>query len=121
MFDNLRCEYPLPDGFEGDASYQTKDTPDQCLNDYTITADGTLVQQLYRSEPVPEDEKPDAEVGSLREILGRSRRVADGTTEALDFHGAIEFYSCGPDSAEREYVALFDHGKLLKIETIASS
>lgn len=42
MFDCLRCEYPLPD--EAPATgWQTRDTPNQFLQEYVITADGRLV------------------------------------------------------------------------------
>ena len=55
MFDYINCEYPLPvdDAPKGD--YQTKDTPAQSLDFYTIKADGTLWGQEYdiedRSDP----------------------------------------------------------------------
>lgn len=104
LFDYLRCEHPLPDGFEGDLQYQTKDTPAQYLEDYRITLDGTL---MY--EPS----------GMLKTPAG-----------PIDFHGALEFYAtnvCGTAQwgvitddddppFSREYVALYDHGTLLKIE-----
>jgi hypothetical protein len=99
LFDNIRCHFPLPDGFEGDIEYQTKDTQAQYLDHYTITEDGRLVL----------DEKPE---------------------EAIPFHGALSFHASnvcgsGPDGYmtdddspgwSREYVALFDRGRLLKIE-----
>lgn len=43
LFDYIRCEYPLPDGFDGDVEYQTKDTPNQYLDRYTIAEDGRLL------------------------------------------------------------------------------
>lgn len=44
MFDELRCEAPLPDNPEsGEAWFQTKSFPDPCLRRYTITRAGRLV------------------------------------------------------------------------------
>jgi hypothetical protein len=50
LYDRIRCEYPLPDGFARTNGWQTKDL--ECaLLDYTITADGRLV--LDPDEEVP--------------------------------------------------------------------
>ena len=97
MFDHIRCDHPLPDGFDGGLTYQTKDTDEQYLSHYLIAADGTL--------------------------------WLDG--KQVDHHGRIEFYTSnisgtngkggyvtddGLPAWSRNYIALFDHGKLLKIE-----
>lgn len=97
MFDEITCDYPLPDGFTGRLVYQTKDTDRQQLDMYTITADGFL--------------------------------TVDGAR--VDHHGRIEFYWSNVSGTNgrggyitsddkparcRAYVALFDHGTLLKIE-----
>lgn len=42
MYDELRCNYPLPVPGANERDYQTKDTPSQSLNKYEITADGVL-------------------------------------------------------------------------------
>jgi hypothetical protein len=42
MFDDVVCDYPLPEGAPR-TGYQTKDTPAQMLDTYTITEDGRLV------------------------------------------------------------------------------
>src|SRR4051812_2228837 len=57
MFDDLRCEYPLPADGANALSYQTKDTPNQCLDQFVICADGTLCEEIRkdggkRLEPV---------------------------------------------------------------------
>lgn len=44
MFDDIVCEYPLPAGAPR-TGYQTKDTPAQMLDTYTITADGRLLDE----------------------------------------------------------------------------
>jgi hypothetical protein len=44
MFDYVRCEYPLPDDAPPEG-WQTKDTPNQYMEKYTITEDGRLVDE----------------------------------------------------------------------------
>lgn len=99
LFDEIVCEYPLPDGWAPPTGtvFQTKDTEDQFLIRFTLCADGTL-------------------------------RRSNG--DRVDHHGALEFYTSNwagfaPWGAmtsddeplwSAEYVALYDHGKLLKIE-----
>jgi hypothetical protein len=99
MYDELECHYPLPDGWDPTGHvFQTKDTPEQWLQRYVLTADGVLV-------------------------------CAD-TQEPILHHGALTFYTDNIRSLsgkwlatvrdeppwEAEYVALFDHGTLLKLE-----
>jgi hypothetical protein len=44
MFDEIRCEEPLPDSWNpGDVWFQTKSFPDPCMHRYTITRNGRLV------------------------------------------------------------------------------
>lgn len=44
MFDEIRCEAPLPDSWNpGDAWFQTKSFPSPCLQRYTITTNGRLL------------------------------------------------------------------------------
>lgn len=99
LFDEIVCEYPLPDGWIPPAGtvFQTKDTDDQYLVRFTLCEDGKL-------------------------------RRANG--EVLDHHGAVEFYTSNVSGSApwgflteddkrpwfAEYIALFDHGRLLKIE-----
>ncbi|HEV3456448.1 MAG TPA: hypothetical protein VHG32_07795 [Thermoanaerobaculia bacterium] len=103
VFDYLRCEHRLPDGWVPTKELQTKDTPAQWMELYVLREDGTLV-----------DEK---------------------SGEAVPFHGCLEFYtsnwsgSCptvdgpsvivtddGQPPWSAEYEALFDRGKLIRID-----
>ena len=100
LFDELRCDLLLPDGWRPPEGtwFQTKDTPDQYLSRYVLTDRGGLRQE--------------------------------GQESLMPFHGALTFYAtningidgevcCTRDNAppwEAEYVALFDHGTLLKLE-----
>lgn len=76
MFDEIRCEAPLPDGFDAsDEWFQTKSFPDRCLCRYTITKAGRLVDSagndlepegylnFYTVDPLPEGD-PEAETRS---------------------------------------------------------
>ena len=105
MFDYLRCEYPLPDGFDAAKIwFQTKDTDAQYLDEYEIRDDGSL----WHAEPSSEPK----------------------TYERVEFHGALNFYTSnicgsGPHGVMTDddrppwvadYTALYDHGRLLKIE-----
>jgi hypothetical protein len=113
MFDNVICEHALPDGYDPTEEwFQTKDTPTQALDTYKITADGQL---LYEEHDVEDRSDPNAT--GLARLRGMATRVNKRWVPA-DFHGALRFYTFDRDDADvwREYVALYDHGKLLKIE-----
>lgn len=46
MFDHIRCEAALPDGFDASQElFQTKSLPDPWLTVYTITAEGRLIDK----------------------------------------------------------------------------
>ena len=97
VYDEVICEYPLPDGWQPPGAFQTYDTPAQALDVYTLRADGTLWHP---------------------------------TEGQVLYHGALTLYTnnlSGSSNAgvitsddqppwEAEYVALFDHGVLRKVE-----
>lgn len=128
MFDYIRCKMPLPDGFEFQGWFQTKDTDRQYMEHYEIREDGSLWIEEYDIE---DRSNPKAAKGSLESLRGCMTRVNQRWVPAEPHHGAIEFYHsniCGSsgggkvitdDNSEpwsAEYVALYDHGKLLKLE-----
>lgn len=99
MFDEVRCEYPLPDGFDTQGVwFQTKDTPEQYLQRYVLCIDGALVVEDTR-ESVPFH-------GALTfyttNVCGVSPK------------GVITDDNMAPYWAE--YCALYDHGVLIKLE-----
>ena len=53
MYDEIQCDAPLPDGYEGSRTrFQTKSIPDPGLQRYKITSSGRLVDPLgYDLEP----------------------------------------------------------------------
>ncbi len=96
MFDNVRCEVPLPDGWHG-RGMQTKDLG--CtLSTVTITKEGRLFgdqREWWWEKPQP-----------LRD---------------LEFHGDFTFYGNEgqrpgtPEWAWHEYTARFTEGQLVRI------
>lgn len=104
LFDNIRCEYPLPDGSDAH-EFQTKDTPSQCLDTYTIRSDGTLWRTAYDTE-----DRCDPNAEGLDRFFGCMTRVRSREVPCRDYCGSIEFYE-----GQSGYVALFDEGRLLKI------
>ena len=98
MFDYVRSEIPLPDGFEGEL--QTKDIGDPYMNLATIRANGRLVY----------DERPWQELDAE-------------TADDLDWHGFLNFYGSEgrhgqPGYRWHEYVAKFTDGQLVEIKLI---
>lgn len=113
MFDQVYCEIPLPDGFEGEM--QTKDF-DCVLSKLLIRADGRLMIEQYDWEQVPLEERPNPKFP----FLG-SRRAINKRWRDLDFHGDFRFYgSEGSDSEWHEYSARFTHGGLESIHILAN-
>ena len=103
VFDYLKCEYPLPDPHMQDCEFQTKDTPEQFLYHYTITAKGRLVFHDVRLEEVPGEDWPHV------------RQVPLGDVD-IGFHGDISFYTCDEKGKNwREYRARFTDGQLQEI------
>lgn len=125
VFDYLRCQHPLPDGFDpSKVEWQTKDTDDQYLSLYTITADGRLVSDDWHMEDVPKAERPYPNDDGLLGLCGSMRRIVDKADVPRDFHGDIHFYGNDGDWNSpdgywwREYRARFSEGKLLQIDLV---
>lgn len=135
MFDNIKCEYPLPEAEAQDLHFQTKDFDCQMEN-YTITKEGRLVHHYRELEATPDDELPYKDhPKSWRRIIG-SMRTRKGSERDIDmnFHGWIRFYDyikkkdLKPelfDDAEEvdacvwyEYKAKFTDGQLVEIQRV---
>lgn len=112
MFDYVRCEVPLPDGWSAD-ELQTKDFDMPYLETYTIRADGRLIHRRPRYDIDP----PDAPHGEID----------------TNFHGVLNFYGLETTGYEppqpgdhfrrpitiwHEYNAKFTDGKLVGIEHV---
>jgi hypothetical protein len=124
MFDELHCEFPLPDAAVQDEVFQTKSF-ERLLDRYTITGDGRLILHQVRYEEVPEEERPyygtpEWEQGGLFRLCGSMRAVPVGDVEVL-FHGDIVFYTSLEDRPGRqwfEYRARFTDGRLQWIRRV---
>lgn len=120
MFDYIKCEAPLPETPVAPPSniFQTKDTPDQYMTIYTITADGCLTWRPYHMEEVPKAERPYPDDDGILGLRGCMRRV-ESQPERLDYHGDIEFYEGDHKNGSWwEYRARFTNGKLERIDLV---
>lgn len=115
MFDYLKCEYDLPvDGAPVDG-WQTKDTPAQWLDTYTIRKDGTLWAQEYDIE---DHSNPNAE--GIDAIIGCMTRV-NIRDVPCDMTGEVVFYNFKDDQVRTgwvEFSAQFQSGKIVSLELI---
>lgn len=122
LFDYVRCEVPLPDGFDGEL--QTKDFDDAYMERYTITKDGRLtLRYVVERVPVPETEwKYVGATGALEQIWHEQSKTRPVFAEKdMNFHGMLNFYgSSGSRDAGNwqwhEYNAKFTDGNLVSIE-----
>lgn len=124
MFDYIRCEVPLPDGFEGEL--QTKDFGDSAMVTHIITKDGRLLTDNGPDEWVPEAERryPNAKPGTFESMCGILRHIPKH--EDANFHGIVNFYGSEGRSEDgtyrwHEYNAKFTDGQLVGIEKVATN
>ena len=107
MFDDLRCEYPLPlrDGVT--RNFQTKSL--DCMMDrYEIRADGTLWREVYE---IKYQSDPTATGGY------RLPRVSAGW-EPITMTGEVRFYAPEEHDQWIEFSTYFVKGMLKHLETI---
>ncbi len=123
MYDDIKCEYPLPDKQVQNKVFQTKSL--QCnLDSYTITKEGRLIWHKYRYETVPEEERPyygkPEWNDPLLQLAGSTKSILVGDIDVLH-HGIIGFYTFIADGVGEkwfEYVAKFTDGQIVSIERI---
>lgn len=92
MFDYVKCERPLPDGWDltNDAvGLQTKDF-DCEMTTLRITAEGRLVVERFETEVVPKEERPYPDGDGLFGLMGSLRRVNQREVD-LNYHGTFSF------------------------------
>lgn len=94
MFDYVKCDLPLPDGWDMANDYvglQSKDF-DCTMTTIRITAEGRLLIERYETYVVPKEERdyPDAKPGSWQEVCGMLGK-RDRRWEDLNYHGDFEF------------------------------
>jgi len=149
MFDYVRCEAPLPDGWDG-GDLQTKDFDCEMVT-HVITKDGRLMlERIDETHVVPKAERPypDAPDDDMRSMCGMLRRFK--SLHDSNFHGVINFYGSeyrtiddkpaktggvmhGPDGVcdwttkeplkhiWHEYNAKFTEGQLVGIEAVGDT
>jgi len=142
LFDYIHCEYPLPSCPQalidrwgkttGDIAFQTKDTPDQGMTSYTITADGNLLVNLKEYEWVDTPEKVKEDATPLEAFFNRgyNKVVREWTEQCHHFNGAVVFYDSYPHADKKigddyhqdefadgwvEYEALFQNGQCIQM------
>ena len=114
MFDDLKCDYPLPAHVDKGTWFQTKDTPAQALDKYWIDESGKLWHEQYDIE---DRSDPDAE--GIERICGMCTRVNKRWEPLPDFSGPISFYAFKDDKRNKgwtEFLASFVDGQ---IQTVA--
>ena len=124
MFDYVKCEAPLPDGWQPNGLLQTKDFDCEMVT-HVITAEGRLMlEQIDETQLVPKAERPypNEPDDSLLGMCGMMRTIR--SVHDSNFHGVMRFYgSEGPgfDGAWHEYQAKFTDGRLVNIEAVEES
>ena len=111
MFDNIKCDYPLPDSPPADLDFQTKSL--ECgLDNYSIRADGTLWVQKYDIE-----DRSDPNAEGWRSLAGSMTRVNQRWEQVKGFRGQVVFYDFR-NGVEWEFSALFNDGKVIDIRRV---
>lgn len=107
MFDVVKCEVPLPDGYTGEL--QTKSF-DSTLATISIRADGRLLIEEVEYERMPPSAWPPSKPrrpGLLGELRRKSSQWRD-----MNFHGEFTFYGSDNETGKwHSYVARFTHGQ----------
>lgn len=108
MFDNVRCELPMPDGRKiVENSYQTQSL--WCSMDrFTITVAGRLIYHRCRYEG-----GPDIEI-SPGVWIPQYKRVPMEDTD-MDYHGDLLIYGTTKDNVMLSYAVRFTHGTVESI------
>ena len=116
MFDEITCEYSLPNIGVVDWIFQTKSL-DCMMGMYRITAAGRLLHIGYNREFVPENERP--HYGTEKwdshpfvQGMGCIKSVPFASPVVMDYQGDLYFYD-RRDGKRYEYVARFTEGILI--------
>ena len=116
MFDYIRCEAPLPDGWKPSGPLQTKDF-DCDMVCHVINAEGRLM--LERIDAVHEVPKAQRHYPNDDGLLGLCGSVKlDTSLHDSKFHGHVNFYGHDEQKNWHEYDAKFTDGQLVGIEVV---
>jgi hypothetical protein len=118
MFDHLRCEVPLPDGYQG-KDFQTKDFECEMATHY-IKGGGLYLDEGHCvSVPKHERPYPDAHDGTLQSMFGSMRWIPN-LVHQPHFDGIVDFYDLDAQNVMHRYNAKFENGKLVGIAVAGS-
>jgi len=126
MYDDVKCEYPLPDKPAGVKDFQTKAFGDGFvggfMDNYTITKEGELVLHKTAWEVVPEEErpywgKPEWKKNPLMQVCGSMKTIPLGD-ETIEHHGIINIYTTAGKGEWIEYDIKFTDGKVSDVNRI---
>lgn len=129
MHDSVKCEKRLPLNKElrslkikwNKVEFQTKDL-DNCLNNYVITKDGDLIEEVveYEYTYYTEEEKKSKDFKPWNII--KDQKILKQYTKKVDYHGKITFYDILKFSDTEDiwvdFEAYFSYGKLDKISLL---
>jgi hypothetical protein len=125
MFDDVKCEYPLPDNKHNTKDFQTKSFGDGFvggfMDNYTITKEGKLIFHKCSYEAVPEEERPyygtpEWDNNPILQICGMMKPVDEENVEQ-EHHGVINIYSSIGD-IWYEYNIKFTDGVVESVERV---
>lgn len=119
MFDDIRCDYPLPDPAHNQLSFQTK-CLENVLDHYTITVEGRLLREAYDADWVAEDPEVYAKKKAEGKFtLGGYINRTNIHMEDTNYHGFVTFYDnvrvAGKEAEWVQYKAKFTDGKLVEV------
>lgn len=129
MYDNIICEYPLPDIEVQEEIFQTKTFDDPQLDNYIITKEGDLLIEIREYFSIPEEERPFYNQSEwdnpLFKMVGMFGHKIIGKKHLTQFNGKINFYIGLPYSGKidqwYEYTATFKNGRLTKLEKVVEN
>lgn len=125
MFSYIKCkkELPLNDEIKTlnvkweDVEFQTKDL-DNCLDNYTITENGELLEDVVEREYTYYTEEEKKKLKGWHFI--KDEKIIKEYSKDVNYHGTIRFYELFDLNEEEdiwvEFDAHFVYGKLDKIE-----
>lgn len=110
MFDNIKCKANLPVWGFSDATFQTKDTPSQLLDNYEIRENGELWHLDY---DIVDKSNPNAK--GIDRLVGIMSHENERWVFCDDFTGTINFYTFIIENKNKgwiEFQAFFKNGVL---------
>lgn len=125
MFDYVKIDYNIPDSFpswiNSETVWQTKNTPRQFMEHYTITKNGKLIHHSVRYEEVPKKDRPYPDNDGLRGWIGCMKSIPEKDI-VLDWHGDMYLItSREKNDGEYEFFECkvrFSNGKLQEITRV---